>query len=398
MTKEERDALITEIKGAIGEKTKATDTIVAEISKKLDANVEVSDQLKDALKKGTEENQKLHGRLADLEQKLAEESKARAQNVKRRTPGQMFVESEQLKNFVKRGGKGTSDAFELKSITSLDASAGAGIFSDRLPGVVEEPLRPLTIRSLLDVGTTSSNLIEWIKELLFTNNAEVVSEGATKPESDITYEREDVPVRTIAHWIHATRQVLADFPQLQTLINGPLSYGLKIVEENEILLGDGTGEHILGLIPQATSYNTGLNRPSDTMIDIIRHAILQVRLSFYSASGIVLTPTDWHNIELTKDNENRYLMANPQGNLPPMLWGRPVVESDGMPNDQFLVGAFRLAATLFDREQATIAVSTEDRDNFIKNMVTILCEERIALAVARPAAFVHGSFPAGSTT
>lgn len=398
MTKEERDALITEIKGAIGEKTKATDTIVAEISKKLDANVEVSDQLKDALKKGTEENQKLHGRLADLEQKLAEESKARAQNVKRRTPGQMFVESEQLKNFVKRGGKGTSDAFELKSITSLDASAGAGIFSDRLPGVVEEPLRPLTIRSLLDVGTTSSNLIEWIKELLFTNNAEVVSEGATKPESDITYEREDVPVRTIAHWIHATRQVLADFPQLQTLINGRLSYGLKIVEENEILLGDGTGEHILGLIPQATSYNTGLNRPSDTMIDIIRHAILQVRLSFYSASGIVLTPTDWHNIELTKDNENRYLMANPQGNLPPMLWGRPVVESDGMPNDQFLVGAFRLAATLFDREQATIAVSTEDRDNFIKNMVTILCEERIALAVARPAAFVHGSFPAGSTT
>src|SRR5690606_24771711 len=113
---------------------------------------------------------------------------------------------------------------------------------------------------------------------------------------------------------------------------------------------------------------------------------------------IVLTPTDWHNIELTKDNENRYLMANPQGNLPPMLWGRPVVESDAMPADQFLVGAFRLAATLFDREQATLAISTEDRDNFVKNLVTILVEERIALAVSRPRAFVHGSFPAGSTT
>jgi HK97 family phage major capsid protein len=207
-----------------------------------------------------------------------------------------------------------------------------------------------------------------------------------------------VPVRTIAHWIHATRQELSDFPQLQTLINGRLTYGLKIVEENQILLGDGTGENILGLIPQATAYNTALNRANDSFIDVIRHAILQVRLAFYPADGIVLTPTDWHNIELTKDNENRYLMANPQGNMPPMLWGRPVVESDGMPNDQFLVGAFRMAATLFDREQATIAVSTEDRDNFIKNMVTILVEERIALAVARPAAFVHGSFPAGSTT
>ncbi len=192
--------------------------------------------------------------------------------------------------------------------------------------------------------------------------------------------------------------MLADFTQLATLINGRLTYGLKIAEENQILLGDGTGENVLGLIPQATDYNTALTRAGDTMIDIIRHAILQVRLAFYPATGIVLTPTDWHNIELTKDNENRYLMAQPQGVLPPMLWGRPVVESDGMPADQFLVGAFRLAATLFDREESSVQVSTEDRDNFVKNMVTILAEERVALAVSRPAAFVHGSFPAGSTT
>lgn len=400
MNEEERQKLIAGIKAAIDEKTKQSDAIVAEIQTRLDQNTEVSGQLKDALAKVTEENQKLHGRLADLEQKLADD-RANATSGRKgviKTPGELFIESEQLRAFIKRGGKGHSESLELKAITSLPGSGGSGIWSDRLPGVLEEPLRPLTIRSLLDTGTTSSNLIEWIKELVFTNAADVVSEGAQKPESNITYEREDVPVRTIAHWIHATRQVLADFPQLQTLINGRLSYGLKIVEENQILLGDGTGENILGLIPQATAYNNSLNRANDTFIDVIRHAVLQVRLSFYPASGIVMTPSDWHNIELTKDNENRYLMANPAGTLPPMLWGRPVVESDAMPNDQFLVGAFRLAATLFDREQASIAVSTEDRDNFVKNMVTILCEERLALAVARPAAFVHGSFPAGSTT
>ncbi len=399
MNEEEKKALIASIKEAIGEKTKEADKILGEIQLKLNAGEKASEGLKDAMAKVTDENQKLHGRLTDLEKKLADDAeKQKTRPGQFKTAGEMFVASDQLKDFVKRGGKGHSDAFELKAITSLPASGGPGIWSDRLPGVVEEPLRPLTIRSLLDVGTTSSNLIEWIKELVFTNNADAVSEGAQKPESNITYEREDVPVRTIAHWIHATRQVLADFPQLQTLINGRLTYGLKIVEENQILLGDGTGNNILGLIPQATDYSNALNRPNDTMIDIIRHAILQVRLAFYPASGIVLTPTDWHNIELTKDNENRYLMANPQGNLPPMLWGRPVVESDGMPNDQFLVGAFRMAATLFDREQATIAVSTADRENLIKNMVTFRGEERIALAVARPAAFVHGSFPAGSTT
>lgn len=397
MNEEEKRALIASIKEAIAEKTKESDQILVKLQEDLKIFGKVQEGTKDAMAKVTEENQRLHGRLSDVEQKLAE-VKTNTTKGREKTVGEQFVESNELKEFVKRGGKGHSDAFKLKAITSLPTSGGPGIWSQRLPGVVEEPLRPLSIRQLLDQGTTSSNLIEWIRENVFTNNADVVSEGAQKPESNITYEREDVPVRTIAHWIHATRQVLSDFPQLASLINGRLRYGLAIAEENQILLGDGTGENILGLIPQATQYNNALNRAGDTMIDVIRHAILQVRLSFYPASGIVLTPTDWHNIELTKDNENRYLMANPAGNLPPMLWGRPVVESDAMPNDQFLVGAFRMAATIFDREEASIAVSTEDRDNFVKNMVTILCEERLALAVARPAAFVHGSFPAGSTT
>ena len=265
-------------------------------------------------------------------------------------------------------------------------------------GVIEEPLRPLSIRDLLDQGTTESNLIEWVKENVFTNNADVVSEGQLKPESNITYTREDVPVRTIAHWIRASKQVLADFKQLQTLINGRMRIGLKIKEEDQILFGDGTGENLLGIVPQATAYNTGFNQAGDTRIDVIRHAILQVRLAFYPATGIVVSPVDWHGIELTKDNENRYLMASPSSRTPPMLWGLPVVESDGMSVGDFLVGAFRLAATILDREEAAILLSTEDQDNFVRNLVTILCEERLALAVTRPRSFVHGAFPGGSST
>src|SRR5690606_8572987 len=231
MNEEEKKALIASIKEAIGEKTKEADKILGEIQVKLAETGKVSEGLKDAMAKVTEENQKLHGRLNDIEQKVAEGFKETKPG-KEKDVGTQFVESDALKDFVKRGGKGHSDAFKLKAITSLPASGGPGIWSDRLPGVIEEPLRPLTIRSLLDTGRTTSNLIEWVKELLFTNNADVVSEGAEKPESNITYEREDVPVRTIAHWIHATRQVLADFPQLASLINGRLRYGLAIAEEN----------------------------------------------------------------------------------------------------------------------------------------------------------------------
>lgn len=352
------------------------------------------DAIADLTKKGTE----LHGRLHDIEQKMADAAKSGP--ARELSIGEKFVADPALKTYALEARSHGKSKFRwgVKTITSVTGSGGAGIWSERLPGVIEEPLRPLSIRDLLDVGTTESNLIEWVRENVYTSNADMVSEGALKPESNITYERTDVPVRTIAHWIRASKQVLADFKQLQTMINGRLRWGLKIKEEDQLLYGDGTGENILGLVPQATAYNVALNRPADTMIDTLRHAILQVRLAFYPASGIVTSPTDWHNIELTKDNENRYLMASPTSRTPPMLWGLPVVESDGTSIGEFLVGAFRMAATLLDREDAAILLSTEDQDNFVRNLVTILAEERLALAVTRPAAFVHGSYPAGSTT
>lgn len=402
---EELQKQVREILEAMKARDTNLDGALKKHSEDLTTFGKVQEGTKEAIAELTKKGQELHGRMHDLEQKMADAEKLDAKG-KPVSLGEKFVADPKLKDYalIARSAGNTSyrwnlNANGLKQITTVEGSGGAGVWSTRLPGVIEEPLRPLSIRDLLDTGSTDSNLIEWVRENVFTNEADVVSEGALKPESNITYERQDVPVRTIAHWIRASKQVLADFKQLQTLINGRMRWGLKIVEENQILYGDGTGENLLGLIPQATAYNTALTRTGDTMIDIIRHAILQVRLAFYPASGIVLSPTDWHNIELTKDNENRYLMASPSSRTPPMLWGLPVVESDGMgTSGEFLVGAFRLAATMFDREEAAILLSTEDRDNFIRNLVTILAEERLALAVTRPAAFVHGGFPSGSTT
>lgn len=400
MTQQERDELLAKIKGAILEQTGKIPELIKTWETQIAERGAVEGQLKAAIAEVTTKNQALHGQMTALEQKFAEAQIQVTQNQKLagKTPGEIFAESVELKAFIEGGGKGRSKDMKLKQITSLPNSAGTGIAVDRLPQIIETPLRQLTVRDLIAQGRTTSNLIEYVRELLFTNNADTVSEGALKPESDLTFEDDTSPVRTIAHWIRATRQVLSDFPQLASYINSRLTYGLKLAEENQILLGGGTGNDLHGLIPQSTDYNNGLNRTGDTFIDVLRHAMLQVELALYPPTGIVLHPTDWHNIELTKDNENRYLMANPAGNLPPMLWGLPVARSMAMPVDQFLVGALLLAATVFDREDASIAVSTEDRDNFVTNRVTILAEERLALVVFRPAAVVHGSFPADSTT
>ena len=231
-----------------------------------------------------------------------------------------------------------------------------------------------------------------MQELLYTNNAAPVAELATKPASDLIFEMKSAPVATIAHWIKASKQVLADAPMLQSYINGRLMYGLKLKEEHQLLKGSGVGLNLNGIYTQATAYaNPGVTVQAETPIDRLRLAMLQVALSEFDTDGIVLNPIDWAGIELTKTTDNAYLFASPTGQVAPTLWGRPVVATLAMTAEDFLVGAFRMGAQGWDREDANIEVSTEDGSNFTTNALTIRCEERVGLTVFRPTAFCTGS-------
>ncbi|WP_445621335.1 phage major capsid protein [Kushneria sp. Sum13] len=349
----------------------------------------MAEATKQSLELLAKEGSQIQERLTALEQKGARRGKPES---KSRTWGQSVVETDSFKSMAD-GRQGRTGRIEVKAITSAADSAADLVVTERLPGIIAQPDRAATIRDLIMPGRTTSNSIEYVREKGFTNNAAPQVEGQRKAESNLSFELATSNVRTIAHWIPATKQILDDAPQLASYIDGRLRYGLTYVEEEQLLLGDGTGQNILGLIPQATSYNTGLNLAGDTRVDAIRHAILQVRLAEYRASGIVLHPTDWERIELTKTNDNAYVFANPTSGVQPRLWGLPVIETTAMPEGQMMVGAFNMAAQIFDRENTTVEVSTEDRDNFINNMVTVRAEERLAMAVYRPESFVVGAFP-----
>lgn len=312
--------------------------------------------------------------------------------------GQIVAEAEQIKAF-NSSLQGASATVKVGSIhaavTSDDASAGTLIVPQRRDAIVVAPNQRLFLRDLLNWGRATGNSIEYVRETGFTNNANVVSENPVnnKPESDIDFELDEAKIVTIAHWIRASKQVLADAGQLQAYINGRLIYGLKLKEEQQLLKGSGVGLNINGLYTQASTYSDpGVYVQNETMIDRLRIAMLQVTLAEYEADGLVLSPIDWTEIELTKTTDNAYLFATPRGLAVPGLWGRPVVATKAMDEDDFLVGAFRIGAQGWDREDANITVSTQDRDNFVKNMVTILAEERVGLEVNRPEAFVKGTF------
>lgn len=337
----------------------------------------------------------LQARLATAEQMLA-----KAQNggdpAGPKTLGAMVTDSEDFQAFA-ANPKGDFRMSIQASVGSGSGSAGDLIVPDRLPGIQSPALRRLTIRDLIAWGRTTSNSIEYARELVYTNNADVVSENPSdgKPESDITFEADSAPVVTIAHWIHASKQVIADVAMLQSYIDGRLRYGLKFKEEAQLLKGSGVGLNIDGIFTQASSYaNPGVMVQAETRIDRLRLALLQVELAEYWADGIVISPLDWAAIELTKTDDNAYLFANPRAQNLPGLWGRNVVPTQAMDAGDFLVGAFGggLAVQGWDREDVTVAISEHDRDNFIKNMLTIRCEERVGLTVYRPQAFVKGDF------
>lgn len=382
-----------QLKELAAQMKKVTDDLkgfAEQAQKEIKATGEMSAELKAKADEVLAKQTELDGRMREVEQKLARRGGAPEQP---KTIGETVIEAEEVKAFVaSRPSRGSVKVPIKAAITSAPASGGALVEEDRRPGIITPALRQFTIRQLLMPGRTSSNTIEYVQESGFTNNAAPVSEGVQKPESNITFELVTTPVRTIAHWVHATKQILDDAPMLTSYVDGRLRFGLAFVEEEQLLMGDGTGQNLHGLVPQASAYSPAFVVPNESNIDVIRLALLQVTLAEYTADAIVLHPTDWARIELTKDQEGRYILANPQQLTGPTLWGRPVVATQAMTEDEFLVGAFRLGAQVFDREDASVEISTEDRDNFVKNMVTIRCEERLALAVYRPEAFITGDF------
>jgi len=333
----------------------------------------------------------LNARLGEAEQKLVNANRDRGnQGEPQKSVGALVVGSEEMQDVSSsfRGSRRVS--VPRAAITT--ATGGDLVPAQRLAGIVAPPARRLTIRDLVAPGETESNSIEYIRETGFTNNARPVAENTAKPYSDITFTLTTANVRTIAHLFKASRQMLDDAKALQSYIDGRARYGLNMAEEAQLLYGNGTGANLQGLVTVAQLYapQAGLTVVGEQRIDRLRLALLQAELADFPSDGIVLNPIDWAAIELTKDGEGRYIIGQPQEGTNAKLWNRPVVSTQAMTQNDFLVGAFKLGAQIFDRMEIEVLISTENDKDFENNMATIRAEERLAFAIYRDEAFVTG--------
>ncbi|WP_171963154.1 phage major capsid protein [Bordetella trematum] len=292
--------------------------------------------------------------------------------------------------------KGDMAAMQETKVTS------AGLVVPQFdPTIQANPRQELRIRDLIPSVQVTGQSYTYYKELLHTRGAGPVAEGGTKPQSNVTFEAKTDVIKKLAVWIPVSDEALDDVPQLYGYLQQLLRYDLKLEEEEQILKGDGTGNNLPGIMTQATTFTASLSKAGDTSIDTVRRAIYQVRKQAkLAADATVMTELDWMDIELQKDSQNRYLFANLQGFVTPILWGRPVITSDSMDEGdgtdtggEFLVGNFQRGATIYDRMSFLFKVGMIN-DDFIKNQRALLVEERLGLAVRRNYAFVKGRFAA----
>jgi len=336
-----------------------------------------------------------------------------------RTSGRLTMDSpfmvEGQQDVSSLGTYGQKDIFSGMAGAQHQINHGFGRI--QFDPMVPRGQRPTRVRDLFPVATTNANLIDFFRVMGYAvgegegGNAAPVADrdGNTfglKPKSNLRFESAQAPVRTIAHWEAAHRNVLADEPQLQSTINNELLYGLALEEDDQIINGDGTGENLLGILnvdgtQSYTQANTGGTTPTELKSDALRRAATLAILANYPPTGYVLHPHDWEDIELQKggmpgsqgDGDGQYmLVTNISVGAQQRVWRQPVVESPAMPEGTFITGAWGTGAQLYDRQQANVRIAEQHADFFVRNAVAILVEERLAFAVKRPESFVIGSF------
>ena len=342
--------------------------------------------------------------LKALRQPVNRQTDSQADNVDREADSADEVLSEGIKSIkalldhgmethglksARLGGKGyrgfRGDLGEL-AIKTLITSADMTPLAQRLDLVVPSAQEERTVADLMLSGTTTAQAIQYFEETTFTNNAAETAEGDAKPESALDFTLREDPVRKIATWIPVTDEMLEDVPTFESYLRARLAFMVRQREELQLLRGSGTGQNILGV------YNrTGVQTVTgygESTIDSILHAITEIQKdAFVEPTALVVHPNDWFNIRTSKDTTGQYLLGpatlDPNAARP---WGLQVRVTTNALENTGLVGAFN-QAQVFRRSGIAVAISTENEDYFIYNKLAVRAEERLALAVYRPAAF-----------
>lgn len=388
------------------------DKIAADLKERLKKLDDLAARYEDALKSSTvpadvkadlearaKEIKDLSGQLDEMKQQLVEGVQQRgadpdatasilirnteacaiaAEMIKSRNNKTVNFEGLKARNVVQLNGLGTNHQFATNDLSKAARIA------------------PLGVLDLINWGTTTIDIVPYIRESAFDIAADIAPENTEKPESSLSFGTITLNVGVIAHWIKISNQVLADMPALANYIETRMSYGIRWKLEYFVIKGNipasGQPKNFSGLMESGNSLSV-VQLAGDTAIDVLNKAKYKAAQSFIQPQCYILNPEDWGSIERIKDANGRYIFGSPGAAVQAVLWGLPVVFSSAQSIGDYWCGNLSIGFDGSIREDVSVRLSYEDDINFRKNLITVLAELRATGAVVIPDANVTGKLP-----
>jgi len=372
-------------------------TLKEELTAKKAELAELKDRIEandaEAIEQGEKLREEIETKSAELEQA---EKKAALLNVigndekednpmekkTARTLGENFVETVKAAQIKKRFDV-AAPAFKAATDPQTSPSGAVGFATTYDKNVVTGARTPLVIRDLFGAENISGSTLVYLVEGAIQGAPAVTAEGAEKPQihfADPTVKT--VSLAKVACHIKESDEYINDYPFLASAINGRLLYELGLVEQGKLVTD------LLG----TSGIQTGTYASTGTATDIA-DAILQAAMDVQASTGfaadaIALNPADWYILRVGKDGDDRYYGGGYFGDQSiPNIWGIPVCVSASITSGTVIVGAFKTCASVVTNGGVSVEAVNTNEDDFVKNLMTIRAEERLALAVRRPAGF-----------
>jgi len=304
--------------------------------------------------------------------------------------GKQFTDSTAYENF--QNGSNQKARFEVQNNTL--SGSDTNVAPDRKAGVVPGDFNFLTLEDIFPTIPTSSNAIEFTKEASFTNSAAEAAEAAEKGESALTWSLVNMPVSTVAHWIKISRQLAMDSAALAAYVNQRMVYGVDRRVETQLGAGNGTAPNISGILDTGNYTAHGYAAAAlGTLkkVNLITKICGDLWATGAVPDAILMNPADWAQVQVDiLDSSVNGVRVDYSNGMTPRLNGIPVIQSNGITADTVVVGSFRQAGTIHNREGVVVEMSDSDDDNFTKNLITIRAERRLALTIERPSYIIGG--------
>ncbi|MBV5296678.1 MAG: phage major capsid protein [Rhodoferax sp.] len=364
------------------------DAAIAKFEGQLAQKGTVDTEVKAEVKTLSEEFKLLSAQMTALAQKSADGFKAAEAPL---SAAEEFVKSPQYQLLLK--GESSKARLEVKNTVTANNTT---TFPLQRPGMIPGNFAPLTIRQVLSSIPVSTNMVNSLRELAWTNSAAEVSQGAAKNQSDITFEQYNVPITTVAHWIKISNQLLADAPAVVAYIETRLRDGLAQRIDAQLLNGNGTSPNLSGLTDSGnfTAYTASSD---DLLVDAINRAKYALWAIGNAPDTVIVNPADWGTMERTREYNGgvagSYLYGMPGVAAGVNPFGVQVVMSNNMALGKFLIGNLRGSTALYARSGAVVEMGYVNED-FTNNLITVRAEERLGLGVERPSAILYGDFTA----